>query len=147
MDRPQADTDEGLPPPEWTQTSPPHPPLSGPSPSRGGATPTSTSRPETPLPDHAHPSRLFIDIGSWLLTVAITLLGLVGVTFFIGRVLPIDPVLSIVGERRTPEVYQSVYLELGLDKPIWQQFCDYVTSCCAVTSAPRSRPRARSSPT
>ncbi len=69
----------------------------------------------------------FIGIGSWLLTVAITLLGLAALTFFIGRVLPIDPVLSIVGEKATPEVYQRVYLELGLDKPVWQQFYDYVT--------------------
>jgi peptide/nickel transport system permease protein len=72
------------------------------------------------------PLRLFIDIGSWLITVAITLIGLAALTFFIGRVLPIDPVLSIVGEKATPEVYQKVYLELGLDKPIWAQFWDYL---------------------
>jgi peptide/nickel transport system permease protein len=41
-------------------------------------------------------------------------------------VLPIDPVLSIVGEKALPEVYQRVYLELGLDKPLWQQFFEYV---------------------
>lgn len=73
------------------------------------------------------PLRLFINIGSWLLTIAITLLGLAALTFFIGRILPIDPVLSIVGEKALPEVYQRVYLELGLDKPIWQQFLEYVT--------------------
>jgi len=70
--------------------------------------------------------RLFISIASWLLSVAITLVGLAALTFFIGRVLPIDPVLSIVGEKATPEVYQKVYLELGLDKPLWQQFIDYL---------------------
>jgi peptide/nickel transport system permease protein len=64
---------------------------------------------------------------SWLLTVAITLIGLAALTFFIGRVLPIDPVLSIVGEKATPEVYEKVYLELGLDKPLWQQFFEYVS--------------------
>ena len=73
------------------------------------------------------PLRLFINIGSWLLTIAITLLGLAALTFFIGRILPIDPVLSIVGEKALPEVYQRVYLELGLDKPLWQQFAEYVT--------------------
>ena len=71
--------------------------------------------------------RLFINVGTWLLTVAITLLGLAALTFFIGRILPIDPVLSIVGEKALPEVYQRVFLELGLDKPLWQQFSEYVT--------------------
>ena len=72
------------------------------------------------------PLQLLIDFGTWLITVAITLIGLAALTFFIGRVLPIDPVLSIVGEKALPEVYQRVYLELGLDKPLWQQFFEYV---------------------
>ena len=72
------------------------------------------------------PLRLFTGIGSWLLTVAITLVGLAALTFFIGRVLPIDPVLAIVGEKALPEVYERVYLELGLDKPVWVQFGDYI---------------------
>lgn len=62
---------------------------------------------------------------SWLATVAVTLLGLVALTFFIGRVVPIDPVLSIVGDKASPEVYERVYLELGLDKPLWEQFFSY----------------------
>jgi peptide/nickel transport system permease protein len=72
------------------------------------------------------PLQLLLDLGTWLVTVAITLIGLAALTFFIGRVLPIDPVLSIVGEKATPEVYQRVYLELGLDKPVWQQFAEYI---------------------
>ncbi|MEQ1771323.1 MAG: ABC transporter permease [Devosia sp.] len=72
------------------------------------------------------PIRLLLDLGTWLLTFAITLIGLSALTFFIGRVLPIDPVLSIVGEKATPEVYQRVFLELGLDKPVLQQFVEYV---------------------
>ena len=60
------------------------------------------------------------------MTVAITLLGLAALTFFIGRVVPIDPVLSIVGEKAPQTVYDRVYLELGLDKPIWVQFWDYI---------------------
>ncbi|WP_375450683.1 ABC transporter permease [uncultured Devosia sp.] len=71
--------------------------------------------------------RLLFGIASWLLTVVITLLGLAALTFFIGRVLPIDPVLKIVGEKASPEVYERVFLELGLDKPVYQQFWDYIT--------------------
>ena len=35
--------------------------------------------------------------GRWLGAVALTYLGLLAVTFFIGRVIPVDPVLAIVG--------------------------------------------------
>jgi peptide/nickel transport system permease protein len=57
--------------------------------------------------------------------VAVTLLGLLAVTFFIGRVVPIDPVLAVVGDRASPEVYERARRELGLDLPLWQQFFDY----------------------
>ena len=63
---------------------------------------------------------------SGLVTLAFTLLGLLLVTFVIGRVVPIDPVLSIVGERATAEQYAAVRDSLGLDEPLWQQFLIYV---------------------
>ncbi|MBB4040503.1 peptide/nickel transport system permease protein [Microvirga flocculans] len=55
-----------------------------------------------------------------------TLLGLVAVTFFIGRVVPIDPVIAIVGDRAPPQVYERVRTELGLDRPLIEQFVIYV---------------------
>lgn len=61
-----------------------------------------------------------------LLTVAMTFLGLLLVTFLIGRVVPIDPVLAAVGDRATAEVYERTRLELGLDKPLWEQFWFYL---------------------
>ncbi|RYI14170.1 MAG: ABC transporter permease [Acetobacteraceae bacterium] len=61
-----------------------------------------------------------------LLTLAITLLGLLLVTFIIGRVVPIDPVLSIVGERATEAQMQAIRDKLGLDLPMWEQFYIYV---------------------
>ncbi|MFD2174248.1 ABC transporter permease [Rhodobacter lacus] len=61
-----------------------------------------------------------------LVTLAITLLGLLLVTFIIGRVVPIDPVLSIVGERATQAQYAAAREALGLDAPLWQQFWIYV---------------------
>jgi peptide/nickel transport system permease protein len=61
-----------------------------------------------------------------ILSLAITMLGLLLVTFVIGRVMPIDPVLAVVGERATPAIYQRVYLEMGLDKPILVQFGLYL---------------------
>ena len=40
------------------------------------------------------------------LTLAVTFLGLLLVTFLIGRVVPIDPVLAVVGDRASAEVYE-----------------------------------------
>jgi len=70
--------------------------------------------------------RLSLQIASGIATLAITLLGLLLITFIIGRVVPIDPVLAIVGERATPEQMQAVRDSLGLDLPFWQQFGIYV---------------------
>lgn len=81
------------------------------------------------LPSPARKNRLLTlsgQIGLGLLTLAITLLGLLLVTFLIGRVVPIDPVLSIVGERATEAQMQAVRDKLGLDLPMWQQFLIYV---------------------
>lgn len=62
-----------------------------------------------------------------LLSVALTCLGLLAVTFLIGRVVPIDPVLAVVGDRASPQVYQRVYQELGLDRPLHEQFWLYLS--------------------
>jgi peptide/nickel transport system permease protein len=55
-----------------------------------------------------------------------TLLGLAAVTFFIGRVVPIDPVIAIVGDRAPPQVYERARAELGLDRPLAEQFVIYL---------------------
>jgi len=72
-------------------------------------------------------ARLPAAIGSFLVVVALTLLGLLAVTFFIGRVIPIDPVLAIVGDRAPEHVVQRVREELGLNKPLYEQFALYVS--------------------
>jgi peptide/nickel transport system permease protein len=58
--------------------------------------------------------------------IVLTLLGLLVVTFFIGRVMPIDPVLAVVGDRATEEVYQAAYKAMGLDQSLFAQFWIYV---------------------
>lgn len=58
--------------------------------------------------------------------LAVTLLGLVLLTFFIGRVMPIDPVVAIVGDHARPDVVARVRLELGLDDPLAVQFWIYL---------------------
>ncbi|WP_246149753.1 ABC transporter permease [Tritonibacter litoralis] len=59
-------------------------------------------------------------------SIAITMLGLLFVTFVIGRVMPIDPVLAVVGERASQEVYDQVFIDMGLDRPILVQFLYYL---------------------
>jgi peptide/nickel transport system permease protein len=59
-------------------------------------------------------------------TVAITLLGLAALTFFIGRVMPVDPVTALVGDQADKETYRAVYERLGLDQPLPVQFAYYV---------------------
>ncbi|UEM06628.1 ABC transporter permease [Skermanella rosea] len=65
-------------------------------------------------------------VAGLLASVALTLLGLLLVTFLIGRVVPIDPVLAAVGDRANAETYERMRQELGLDLPLWQQFGLYV---------------------
>ncbi len=67
----------------------------------------------------------FLNAGRFAVMVAATLLGLLAVTFFIGRVVPIDPVIAIVGDRAPAHVYERVRQELGLDLPLIQQFWIY----------------------
>jgi peptide/nickel transport system permease protein len=61
-----------------------------------------------------------------LASIPITLFGLILVTFVIGRVMPIDPVIAIVGDHAPPDVVAHVRTELGLDRPLPVQFLIYV---------------------
>ncbi len=61
-----------------------------------------------------------------LASVPITLFGLVLVTFLIGRVMPIDPVIAIVGDRAPQDVVEQTRLALGLDRPLPVQFFIYL---------------------
>ena len=58
--------------------------------------------------------------------LATTYLGLLAVTFFIGRVVPIDPVLAIVGDRAPAAVVERVREEMGFNLPLWRQFILYL---------------------
>ncbi len=61
-----------------------------------------------------------------LATIALTLFGLVLLTFVLARFLPEDPVIAIMGDTISGETYDRVYRELGLDQPIHVQFFTYL---------------------
>lgn len=59
-------------------------------------------------------------------SVPVTLFGLILVTFLIGRVMPIDPIIAIVGDHAPPDVVARVREQLGLDRPLVVQFWIYL---------------------
>ena len=70
-------------------------------------------------------------LGREVVAVAVTFLGLLLVTFFIGRVVPIDPVLAAVGDRAPADVYERARIELGLHLPLHEQFWIYLRKIAA----------------
>ncbi|WP_244486632.1 ABC transporter permease [Aureimonas sp. Leaf324] len=69
----------------------------------------------------------FVSRGASLLSsLLLTLFGLLFVTFLIARVVPVDPVLAIVGDRATQAQYDAARVSLGLDQPLPVQFVRYL---------------------
>ena len=71
--------------------------------------------------------RFLIQALQLLSSLLLTFLGLTAVTFFIGRVMPTDPVVAIVGDRASSKTYERVRLELGLDKSLYEQYWKFLT--------------------
>ena len=80
---------------------------------------------QTAGPNLALPASLIKIVGV-VLSLSLTFIGLTAITFVIGRVMPADPVLAIVGDRASQDVYDQVFLQLGLDKPIYVQYFRYL---------------------
>ena len=53
----------------------------------------------------------------FLLAVALAFLALLAVNFLIGRFIPIDPVLSVVGDRASNEVFEAARVAMGHNRP------------------------------
>ncbi|WP_158783381.1 ABC transporter permease [Pantoea sp. BAV 3049] len=62
-----------------------------------------------------------------LLSLAVTLLGLLAFTFMLSHLSPVDPVLQIVGDHASESTYAQARRELGLDQPLLMQFWHYLT--------------------
>jgi peptide/nickel transport system permease protein len=65
-------------------------------------------------------------LASLLVSLTLTFLGLTCVTFVIGRVVPIDPVLAIVGDHAPQDVYDRVAIEIGVNQPVYVQYWRYL---------------------
>lgn len=56
-----------------------------------------------------------------------TFLGITMLTFIFVHLIPGDPVLIIAGERGlSPERYNQLMIQLGLDKPLYEQYLSYL---------------------
>jgi peptide/nickel transport system permease protein len=78
-------------------------------------------------------ARIFASLSSQLrvlssvaVTLLLTFIGLTSVTFTIGRIMPADPVLAVIGDRAPQAAYDRVYKEMGLDQPIYEQYYRYL---------------------
>ncbi len=69
--------------------------------------------------------RLLLAGGGLFFSLAATFFGLLVITFVIGRLMPVDPVLSAVGDRASQATYNQVKEAMGLNLPIWHQFARY----------------------
>jgi peptide/nickel transport system permease protein len=52
--------------------------------------------------------------------------GIITITFIVARVIPADPIGSILGPQAPPELVEKLRKEWGLDKPLYQQYFDYI---------------------
>ena len=75
-----------------------------------------------------------------------TFIGVTIIAFFFIRLLPGDPVPVLAGERGvSPERHAEVMAQLGFDRPLWEQYLNYLGNVLPAISAPRSPPSARCS--
>jgi peptide/nickel transport system permease protein len=61
-----------------------------------------------------------------LILSAIVVFGVVTITFVIARVIPSDPARMMVGPRAKTEQVQKMREQMGLDRPLHEQFIQYV---------------------
>ena len=83
---------------------------------------------DSPNPAPSRLGQLLRQIGSTAVTLFVTFVGLLMVTFFISNIIPVDPVLSILGERASEAQMEEARERLGLNEPLWKQYGIYVNN-------------------
>jgi ABC-type dipeptide/oligopeptide/nickel transport system permease component len=61
-----------------------------------------------------------------LLAAIPTLVAVLTLVFVIVRIVPGDPALVILGDQATPEAIAALHERLGLNRPLWQQYFDFL---------------------
>lgn len=70
--------------------------------------------------------RLVQRLAGNLLSLIVTLFGLLVFTFTLSHLSPVDPVLQMIGDHASASTYAQVRHQLGLDQPILHQFWEYL---------------------
>jgi peptide/nickel transport system permease protein len=60
-----------------------------------------------------------------LLAAVPVVIGVIAVVFILTNIVPGDPARIIVGKTGDPETIQRIREELGLNRPLWEQFTDF----------------------
>lgn len=79
----------------------------------------------TPVPSHSL-FKAARKVATSAIVILTTLLGLLVITFIVGRMVPADPVIAAIGDQADQATYDRVYKEMGLDQPIYVQFANYL---------------------
>ncbi|MEW6546662.1 MAG: ABC transporter permease [Bacillota bacterium] len=61
-----------------------------------------------------------------MLLLLLVLFGVTVVTFSVSHLVPGDPARMLVGQRASQEVVEQMRHQLGLDRPIWEQYLRYM---------------------
>lgn len=88
----------------------------------GGASPTSSPAGRRSATLSPRVRFLLRRLGRLVLSLAVVVIA----TFLLVHLVPGDPVRAALGPSATPQLVAATRAELGLDKPFWQQFTDYV---------------------
>jgi ABC-type dipeptide/oligopeptide/nickel transport system permease component len=62
-----------------------------------------------------------------LLAAIPTLLAVLTLVFVIVRIVPGDPAIAILGDRATPAAVAALHEQLGLNRPLWTQYIEFLT--------------------
>ncbi len=71
--------------------------------------------------------KLLIYIARRLLLMLIVMAGVATIVFFVTRIIPADPVGAILGGNAPIELVDKMRADLGLDKPLFEQFIVYIS--------------------
>lgn len=64
----------------------------------------------------------------WLLTAVPLVFGVSALTFLLASLIPGDAARAILGINADPQQYQQLRQQLGLNKPLWKQYTNWLTS-------------------
>jgi len=63
-----------------------------------------------------------------LLSALVTLFAVMTLVFVLVRIVPGDPAQVVLGDQASREAIEAMQVRLGLDRPMWEQYVEFLTS-------------------